>query len=310
MPVACWPAEAAICAAACAASFEGRRPACGSSRRPRLTVLIAALTPLVTSSVDSTAVLVAFWISPRIWRTCAVAFFDWSASALTSPATTPKPAPCSPARDASMRGVERQQVGLLGDVVDRGDDLADGLRLLGQRQDVLGDGLDLLLDRAHRGRPSPRPPCGRPGRPRAARCADSADGLGALRRLLGGLQHLVDRGDGLGHRRGLLLQPAACCVVPASNLRGGRRQGVGRSSKPPPAIPPASAPSGGTEWPISTITTIAASVPKMIVFACSRCSPPSLPGAPARSSFSSSCIWRPTADVVQVFLPLSVRTTC
>ena len=43
-------------------------------------------------------------------------------------------------------GVERQQVGLLGHVVDGGDDLADGLGLLGQRQDVLRRRLHLLLD--------------------------------------------------------------------------------------------------------------------------------------------------------------------
>src|SRR5438094_144511 len=43
-------------------------------------------------------------------------------------------------------GIERQQIGLLGDVVDGGDDLADGLGLLSQGQDILGSGLDLLLD--------------------------------------------------------------------------------------------------------------------------------------------------------------------
>src|SRR5262249_12529844 len=84
MPVACWPAEATICAEACAAS---------SSASPSEWIvwfdwppaLIAAATPLVTSSVERTAALVAFWISPRIWRTCVVAFFDWSARLLTSP---------------------------------------------------------------------------------------------------------------------------------------------------------------------------------------------------------------------------------
>ena len=47
------------------------------------------------------------------------------------------------------RGVQGQQVRALGDVVDRGDDLADRLRLLAQGDDVLGDLLDLLADRFH-----------------------------------------------------------------------------------------------------------------------------------------------------------------
>src|SRR5207302_180712 len=46
-------------------------------------------------------------------------------------------------------GVERQQVGLVGQVVDRGDDLADLLALLGEGQDVVGDGLDALADGRH-----------------------------------------------------------------------------------------------------------------------------------------------------------------
>ena len=40
------------------------------------------------------------------------------ASVRTSEATTAKPLPASPARAASTAGVERQQVGLEGDVVD------------------------------------------------------------------------------------------------------------------------------------------------------------------------------------------------
>jgi hypothetical protein len=47
--------------------------------------------------------------------------------------------------------VQGQQVGLLGDVGDRGGNLADGLGLLGQGQDVFGGRLDLLLDRAQGG---------------------------------------------------------------------------------------------------------------------------------------------------------------
>ena len=40
--------------------------------------------------------------------------------------------------------VQRQQLGLTGDLVHRGDDFADLLGALGQRQNVLGDALDPL----------------------------------------------------------------------------------------------------------------------------------------------------------------------
>jgi hypothetical protein len=47
-----------------------------------------------------------------------------SASLRTSSATTAKPRPASPARAASM-GVQRQQVRLLGDVVNHVDDFGN-----------------------------------------------------------------------------------------------------------------------------------------------------------------------------------------
>src|SRR5579872_3581529 len=46
-------------------------------------------------------------------------------------------------------GIEGQQVGLFGDVVDRGDDLADRMRLLGKPQDALRDGLRTFLYGIH-----------------------------------------------------------------------------------------------------------------------------------------------------------------
>ena len=46
-------------------------------------------------------------------------------------------------------GVQRQQVGLLGDVGDGGDDLADRLGLFAEGDDVFRDGLGLLLNRIH-----------------------------------------------------------------------------------------------------------------------------------------------------------------
>ncbi len=43
----------------------------------------------------------------------------------TSEATTAKPRPASPARAASTAGIEREQVGLAGDLVDDADDVGD-----------------------------------------------------------------------------------------------------------------------------------------------------------------------------------------
>ena len=101
--------------------------------------------------MDSTAVLVAFWISPRICRTWRGRLLRLVGQRLDLAGDHGE----APAVLAGPRGldggVQGQQVGLLGDVVDRGDDLADGLGLLGQRQDVLGGRLDLLLDRVHGG---------------------------------------------------------------------------------------------------------------------------------------------------------------
>ncbi len=105
MPVACWLADAAICAAV----ERGLRqqlsqPLDGGARlghharrrRPR------SWCPPRSSSPPT---WVAFWMWPRICRTWAVAFLDWSASAFTSAATTAKPRPCSPARLASMEAL-------------------------------------------------------------------------------------------------------------------------------------------------------------------------------------------------------------
>ena len=77
------------------------------------------------------------------------------ASARTSEATTAKPLPASPARAASTRGVQRQQVGLEGDLVDHADDLRDLIRRISRCRPspatasrtiavgLLGFGLDL-----------------------------------------------------------------------------------------------------------------------------------------------------------------------
>src|SRR3989338_5680967 len=98
------------------------------------------------------------------------------------------------------RGIHREQVGLLGQVVDRGDDLADRLALLGQPHDALGDGFHLFLDALHalsrffyRFAPALR-------NLRGLLCA-VGNGSRLLARHLRRLLHFFHRGGGLAHRR-------------------------------------------------------------------------------------------------------------
>ena len=67
-----------------------------------------------------------------------VAVEVWPASDFTSLATTAKPRPASPARGGFDGGVQRQQIRLLGDIVDQSHDVADALRLLGQAGNGVG----------------------------------------------------------------------------------------------------------------------------------------------------------------------------
>ena len=119
------------------------------------------------------------------------------ASARTSEATTAKPLPASPARAASTAGVQRQQIGLEGDLVDDADDLGD----------LLGRPLDL----AHR-----RDGVADDHRPTARRHPWRRSGIARLARALGGLADgrgdLVERGGGL-FQAGRLLLGAARQVV-------------------------------------------------------------------------------------------------
>ena len=57
---------------------------------------------LVIASLESTADLVAPWISATWVEISSVALAVWLANDLTSDATTAKPLPASPARAASM----------------------------------------------------------------------------------------------------------------------------------------------------------------------------------------------------------------
>ena len=85
-----------------------------------------------------------------ISRIDSVERIERSASFRTSDATTAKPLPGLPGARGLDRGVQRQQVRLLGDLVDQLEDLADLLRPLAERQRPLGNRLDLLLHVAHR----------------------------------------------------------------------------------------------------------------------------------------------------------------
>ena len=82
--------------------------------------------------------LVPFWISPRICRTWAVAFLRLIGQRLDLAGHHRESLAVLAGPRGLDGGVQGQQVGLLGDVVDGGDDVADGLGLLGQHQDVLG----------------------------------------------------------------------------------------------------------------------------------------------------------------------------
>ena len=77
------------------------------------------------------------------------------------------------------RGVEREQVGLVGDALDHLDDLADLVRAVADRVDRV---LQLLADAAGPRRPtagSPRPPCA-PGRRYDRRCRSCRQRAGRL----------------------------------------------------------------------------------------------------------------------------------
>ena len=160
---------------------------------------------------------------------------SWARS-LTSVATTAKPLPACPARAASMRRVQRQQVRLLGDVGDQLDDVADlPARLAEPRHRRRRSGprsssprSSSIAARRSAGR-SPgstrtaarsRPSCRSPSRRRAAAAAVRAARL--RRRLLGRPVQLAG-------------QPSAARRWPrsaADPVGGGRHGGPGSRSAP------------------------------------------------------------------------------
>ena len=140
MPTECWRTEAAICWAERGRLLDDFGQlvdgAAGLVDQPA-----PASTPLVPCSVAMTAALVARWMSDRmradlgggglglLGQVADLLGDDREALAVLAGAA------------GLDGGVQGQQVGLVGEVVDGGDDLADLLGLLGQGQDVLGDRL-------------------------------------------------------------------------------------------------------------------------------------------------------------------------
>src|SRR5580692_4917941 len=87
----------------------------------------------VIEEISSTDRLVASWIAATCCEMSSVAREVWLASDFTSAATTAKPLPASPARAASIRGVERQEIGLSGNRRNGADHRADAFGGFGQR---------------------------------------------------------------------------------------------------------------------------------------------------------------------------------
>ena len=108
----------------------------------------------------ATARCVSSWISLISLAMWPAALCDPSASLRTSSATTAKPRPGLAGAGGLDRGVERQQVGLLGDAGDRRDDAGDLGRALAERCG------SCRSPRARSRGPTawPRRPRGRPGR--------------------------------------------------------------------------------------------------------------------------------------------------
>jgi hypothetical protein len=120
-------------------------------------------------------------------------------------------------------GVEREQVGLVGEVVDHHEDAADLLALLAQRQGPVADRVDPSGDRVHR--------VDRRGHRDAAVLGvaqrlggvprDRLGGVGDLRR---GRSQLLDRRGGLGDRGRLLGRARRVLLGRRQQLAGALRE--------------------------------------------------------------------------------------
>ena len=129
------------------------------------------------------------------------------------------------------RGVQRQHVGLLGDVGDQLGDLADLLRRLAQALDALGGLLDLVADRVHAADRVLHRRAG-PTRPRVSDWRATCGRLLRLRR------HVVDAPGHLQHRLAGVADLAQLLARRGQQLGRGRLdllRRVGHAARPCPA---------------------------------------------------------------------------
>ncbi len=108
-----------------------------------------ASTALLPCSVASTAAVVAFWMSLRIVRTCAVACLDCSAQTLDLLCHHRETFAVFTRFGRFNRRIDRQQIRLLGQIVNRRNDFANGLALLAELHHAFGNRLHLLLNPLH-----------------------------------------------------------------------------------------------------------------------------------------------------------------
>src|SRR3990172_9039195 len=114
--------------------------------------LSASWIPCLASAAPERATSTAAVVSCCTWRTTSpislAASTERSASFLTSSATTAKPRPASRARGLDG-GIQCEEVGLVGDLLDHLEDAADLLRALPEAGDDAGGVLHVLGDGLH-----------------------------------------------------------------------------------------------------------------------------------------------------------------
>ena len=182
-------------------------------------------TRLTASSVSITELLIPFWMSPRMRPDLDGRFLGLVGQVLHLVGHDREAAALVAGGGRLDGRVQGQQVGALGDVVDRGDDLADGLGLFAQGHDVPGHLLDLFADGLHG-------PGGVLHGLKARHCwrrrlasAAAATCLAFSEIWEPGLADLLHGGGDLLDRGGLFLGAGRLLLGRGHDLRGRRRSG-------------------------------------------------------------------------------------